>query len=274
MSVAVVVLAIGFLIVAALVGGPLWTAQRRRRLRAQAIPAEWHALIGRAMPLYARLPADLRRRLDGLVNQFLAEKQFVGCQGLTVTLEMKLAIAAQACLLVLNRSPAVYDALYSVLVYPAQFIARDERRDDAGVVHEREQVLAGQAWETHRIILSWEDVQASAAGPNDGFNVVYHEFAHYLDAEAGEVNGAPLLGDEEHYERWARVMNEEFLRLRAAAARGEDTLMDPYAAEDEAEFFAVATEVFFECPADMRHEHPALYRELSIYYRLDPAAWV
>ncbi len=273
MTAAVVVLALASLIVAALIARPLWTAQRRRRLRAQAIPTEWHAIIGYTMPLYARLPEELRQRLDGLVNQFLAEKQFVGCQGLGVTLEMKLAIAAQACLLVLNRSPSVYDALYSVLIYPAQFIARDERRDEAGVVHEREQVLAGQAWETHRIILSWEDVQASAARPNDGFNVVYHEFAHYLDAEAGAVNGAPLLGDEEHYERWARVMSEEFLRLRAAASRGEETLLDPYAAEDEAEFFAVATEVFFECPADLRREHPALYGELRTYYRLDPAAW-
>lgn len=226
------------------------------------------------MPLYARLPRNLRERLDGLINQFVAEKEFVGCQGLAITQEMRLAITAQACLLVLNRAPSVYDALYSVLVYPAAFIARDERRDEAGVVHEREQVLAGQAWDTHRIILSWEDVQASAAGPNDGFNVVYHEFAHYLDAEAGEVNGAPLLGDAGHYERWARVMNAEFSRLRSAAARGEATLLDPYAAQDEAEFFAVATEVFFERPDDMRREHPELYTELGAYYRLDPAAWV
>jgi len=270
---AAVVLGIAFLVVAVLLGRPFWTAHRRRRLRAQPIPAEWRTLIASAMPLYSRMPEKLRLRLDGLVNQFVAEKEFVGCQGLAVTLEMRLAIAAQACLLVLNRAASVYDALYSVLVYPAAFIARDERRDEAGVVHQREQVLSGQAWETHRIILSWEDVQASAAGPNDGYNVVYHEFAHYLDAEAGEVDGAPLLGDAEHYERWAQVMNAEFSRLRTAAARGEPTLLDPYGGHNEGEFFAVATEVFFERAADLLREHPALYAELSGYYRVDPASW-
>jgi len=260
-------------VLAVLLARPIWIARRRRRLRAQPIPAEWRAIIARAMPVYTRMPEALRTRLDGLVNQFVTEKQFVGCQGLSVTLEMRLAIAAQACLLVLNRSARVYDALYSVLIYPAAFIARDERRDEAGVVHEREQILSGQAWETHRIILSWEDVQASAHSGNDGYNVVYHEFAHYLDAEQGAVDGAPLLGDAEHYERWAEVMNAEFARLRSAAARGESTLLDPYAAEDEGEFFAVATEVFFERAADLRREHPALYAELSGYYRLDTAAW-
>lgn len=259
--------------VAVLLARPFWIAHRRRRLRAAPIPAEWRPLIEHAMPVYARIPAKLRARLDGLVNQFVTEKEFVGCQGLTITLEMRLAIAAQACLLVLNRAASVYDALFSVLVYPAAFIARDQHHDFAGVVHERERVLSGQAWDTHRIILSWEDVQASRDAPNDGYNVVYHEFAHYLDAEAGEVDGAPLLGDAEHYERWAHVMNEQFSQLRAATARGETTLLDPYGGEDEGEFFAVATEVFFERAADLKRDHPALYAELSGYYRLDPAAW-
>jgi Mlc titration factor MtfA (ptsG expression regulator) len=260
-------------VLAVLLVRPFWVAHRRRRLRAASIAPEWRALIEHAMPLYTRIPDPLRARLDGLVNQFLAEKEFVGCRGLEVTLEMRLAIAAQACLLVLNRAARVYDALYAVLIYPAAFIARDQHHDFAGVVHERERVLSGQAWDTHRIILSWEDVQASRAAPNDGYNVVYHEFAHYLDAEAGEVDGAPLLGDAEHYERWAHVMNAEFAQLRAAAARGEPTLLDPYGGEDEGEFFAVATEVFFERAADLKREHPALYKELRGYYRLDPASW-
>lgn len=258
---------------AVLLGRPFWVARRRRRLRERGIPPEWRSIIAHAMPLYARMPENLRARLDGLVAQFVSEKEFVGCRGLEVTQDMRLAIAAQACLLVLNRAWSVYDPLYSVLIYPAQFIARHQHRDEAGVVHEREQVLSGQAWETHRIILSWEDVQASRVADNDGYNVVFHEFAHYLDAEAGEVDGAPLLGDAEHYERWADVMNAEFAQLRAAAARGEPTLLDPYGGENEGEFFAVATEVFFERAADLRREHPALYAELSRYYRLDPASW-
>jgi Mlc titration factor MtfA (ptsG expression regulator) len=272
-SSAIVVFAIALAVAAVLLGRPFWQSWRRRRLRAAGIPEDWRALIRRAMPLYSRLPQELRRRLDGLINQFVAEKEFVGCGGLTVTLEMRLAVASQACLLVANRSWHVYDELFSILIYPAAFIAPQELRDAAGVVHRREQVLTGQAWDTHRIILSWEDVQAATISENDAYNVVFHEFAHYLDAEEGGVDGAPMLSDAEHYERWASVMNMEFDRLRAAAARGEPTLLDPYGAENEGEFFAVSTEVFFEQPRRMREEHPALYAELMGYYRLDPASW-
>jgi Mlc titration factor MtfA (ptsG expression regulator) len=134
-------------------------------------------------------------------------------------------------------------------------------------------VLSGQTWDTHRVILSWDDVRADAESRGEGFNVVYHEFAHYLDAEDGGVNGAPLLGDAEHYERWSQVMSAEYQMLRAAAARGEPTLLDAYGAQDPGEFFAVATEVFFELPVEMRERHPALYAELRAYYRLDPASW-
>jgi Mlc titration factor MtfA (ptsG expression regulator) len=267
------VLGAALAVVAVLLARPFWRAYRRRRLRALGIPEEWRAIIGHAMPMYWRMPAPLRQRLDGLVNQFLAEKDFVGCGGLEVTQEMRVGIAAQACLLVVNRAAQVYDELFSVLIYPAAFVAPEVRHDFAGVVHERERVLSGQAWDTHRIILSWEDVQAGARAADDGYNVVFHEFAHYLDAEAGEVDGAPLLGDEEHYERWAEVMQEEFDRLRTAAARGAPTLLDPYGAESEGEFFAVATEVFFERAVDLRSDHPALYAELKNYYRLDPASW-
>lgn len=261
-------------VVAMLLGRPLWRGYRRRQLRARPLPDSWRTQIEHTMPLYRHLPADLRLRLDGLVQQFVAEKDFVGCQGLVVTQEMKLAIAAQACLLVLNRAALLYDELFSVLIYPAAFIAPEVRHDEAGVVHHHESVLSGQTWDTHRVILSWDDVQASFKSPGDGFNVVYHEFAHYLDAEDGGVNGAPLLGDAEHYERWSEVMSAEFQTLREAAERGEPTLLDAYGAEDPGEFFAVATEVFFELPAEMRTRHPALYTELSRFYRLDPASWL
>jgi Mlc titration factor MtfA (ptsG expression regulator) len=268
----VFLLALG--VIAMLIGRPLWRSHRRRRIRAHPLPESWRADIERAMPLYRRLPAELRARLDGLVQQFVAEKEFVGCQGLTVTREMRLAIAAQACLLVVNRSTRLYDELYSVLVYPAAFIAPETHHDEAGVVHHRESVLTGQTWDTHRVILSWDDVQADAESRGDGFNVVYHEFAHYLDAEDGGVNGAPLLGGTAAYQRWSQVMSSEFERLREAAARGEPTLLDEYGTEDPGEFFAVATEVFLELPAELRAQHPALYTELSRYFRLDPASWL
>jgi MtfA peptidase len=270
----VIVLAIAIGVIGVLLGGPLWRARRRQQLRAQPLPDSWRADISGAMPIYSHIPAPLRDRLDGLVQQFIAEKEFVGCRGLEVTLPMKLAIAAQACLLVLGRSARVYEDLYSILIYPAAFLAPEEHRDEAGVVHHHERALAGQAWDTHRIILSWDDILAGAHSRADGFNVVYHEFAHYLDAEAGEVNGAPFLGDARLYERWARVMKNEFEQLREAEARGEPTVLDPYGAENPGEFFAVATEAFFELPGELKAEHPDLYGELRSYYRLDPAGWL
>jgi hypothetical protein len=270
---ATVVLLVALAVVATLIGRPLWRAYRRRQIRARPLPESWRRQIEDAMPLYGKLPGELRQRLDGLVQQFLAEKEFVGCQGLNVTHEMKLAIAAQACLLVLNRPSRLYDELYSVLVYPAAFIAPETHHDEAGVVHHRESVLTGQTWETHRVILSWDDVQAGAELRGDGFNVVYHEFAHYLDAEDGGVNGAPFLGGADEYQRWSEVMSGEYGKLREAAERGEATLLDPYGGEDPGEFFAVATEAFFELPVELRAQHPELYTELSRYYRLDPASW-
>jgi Mlc titration factor MtfA (ptsG expression regulator) len=267
------ILALALGVIAVLLGRPLWRTRQRRRLRARPLPSAWREHLERALPFYRALPSELRLRLDGLVQQFLAEKEFVGCRGLEVTLEMKLTIAAQACLLVVNRPARLYDDLYSVLVYPAAFIASGEHHDEAGVVHHHDQVLSGQTWDTHRVILSWDDVQASAEGHNEGFNVVYHEFAHYLDAEGGGVNGAPLLGEARHYERWSKVMSAEFERLRASAARNEPTLIDPYGAEDPGEFFAVVTEVFFELPVELRDEHGALYDEFRRYYGLDPASW-
>ncbi len=270
---AAVVFALALSVIAMLLGRPLWQAHRRRQLRSRPFPDPWRAHLERTLPVYRALPPELRLRLDGLVQQFVAEKDFVGCRGLDLTHEMKLTIAAQACLLVVNRATRLYDELYSVLVYPAAFIAPEEHHDEAGVVHRHERVLSGQAWDTHRIILSWDDVQATADSHSEGFNVVYHEFAHYLDAEDGGVNGAPLLGDPRHYARWSAVMSAEFQKLRDAAARGEATLLDQYGAEDPGEFFAVATEVFFELPAALRAQHPALYEELRRYYRLDPASW-
>ena len=274
MTPTVVVLAIAITVIGLLIGRPLWRARQRRRLRAQPMPDAWRSDIERAMPIYACIPLPLRARLDGLVQQFVAEKEFVGCRGLEVTLPMKLAVAAQACLLVLGRSARLYEDLYSILIYPAAFLVPEEHRDEAGVVHQHERALAGQAWDTHRIILSWDDVIAGAAAPDDGFNVVYHEFAHYLDAEAGIVNGAPFLGEARNYERWSRVMQHEFAKLREADARGEPTVLDPYGAENPGEFFAVATEAFFELPRELQTEHAELYGELRNYFRLDPASWL
>lgn len=253
------VLAAAAAIVAWILIEPGLRARRRARHRAGMLDESDRMFLRRRVPVVRRVPETLRNRLEGLVRVFLAEKEFIGCQGLAVTPHMRLAIAAQACLLVLGRDEHVYDALHSVLVYPGQFVVPGEWHDEHGVVTEEERVLAGEAWDVSRIILSWEDVMAGGRG-TEAYNVVIHEFAHYLDHEAGGFGRDGTLA-------------VEFESLRAAVDRDEDTLLDPYAAEDEAEFFAVASEVFFEQPAELLRHHPRIYEALAGFYGLDPAAW-
>jgi Mlc titration factor MtfA (ptsG expression regulator) len=199
---------------------------------------------------------------------FIAEKEFIGCNGLVVTDEMRATIAAMACVLVLGRR-GHYDQLHSMLVYPTPFWVEDEVEDEAGVVEKRRRVLSGEAWESSRIILSWEDVLEAAHHPGEGYNVALHEFAHYLDAE-----GLGLAAGDRPLAAWADELADEFDALIAAVERGEHTFLDPYAAEDEAEFFAVATEDFFERPVELLDAHPRLYQLLQEFYALDPAGWV
>jgi MtfA peptidase len=227
------------------------------------------------MPLYATLPPDLRDRLHGLVQIFMREKTFVGCNGLIVTEEMRLVIAAYACLLVVNR-PEVprahfYDDLFSILVYPTAFIVPQSHHDEDGVVTEGHEVLSGQAWDSRRIILSWEDVEESAAGEH---SVVLHEFAHYLDMEDETMDGAPGLGDARAYEEWSETFWNEYERLCDDVDAGKATFLDPYAATEPAEFFAVVTEAFFMQSRELEAEHTGLYAQLRKYYRLDPARWL
>jgi Mlc titration factor MtfA (ptsG expression regulator) len=252
---------------------PARLRRRRARLRSRPFPAEWSAILQRRMPVFGRLPPELRRQLEGHVLVFLAEKEFVGCNGLEITDEMRVLIAAQACLLILNRRADYYfPDLTQVLVYPTAFVVEREEYDEAGVRSRERQVLVGESWTDSQVILSWEDVLEGAAVDDDGWNVVLHEFAHQLDQAKGYASGAPELPGRERYAAWSEVFTAEFERLRE---RGEDpeSLLDEYGATDPAEFFAVVTEVFFEQPRDMRAEHPALYRELARYYRVDPASW-
>ena len=263
--IAIAVVAIGVL--AWLIGAPLWRARRRAAAMAQPLATAAISAIDRNVPAVRHLPPELRARLESLMAVFIAEKEFIGCNGLAVTDEMRATIAALACLLVLGRR-GHYDQLHSVLVYPTPFWVEDEVEDEAGVVEQRRRVLSGEAWESSRIILSWEDVLEAARYPGEGYNVALHEFAHYLDAE-----GLGLGAGERTVAEWADDLAGEFEALLDAVDRGEDTFLDPYAAEDEAEFFAVATEDFFERAAGLRAAHPQLYGLLQEFYALDPAAW-
>jgi Mlc titration factor MtfA (ptsG expression regulator) len=267
-----VAIAVCLAVLAWLVGRPLFAARRRRALAARGLSADERALLAGASPVYARVPPELAAKLDALIAVFVGEKSFVGCRGLEVTPAMRLAIAAQACLLVLGQDRRPYEDLRSVLVYPSQFVVPDRWHDEDGVVTEEELVLSGQAWDVSRILLSWEDVESAGRG-EPAYNVVIHEFAHYLDLEDGEADGVPRLDSPAARRRWAEVLRTEFERVQDAVGRGRESFLDEYAAHDEAEFFAVVSEAFLGQPREFARRLPALYGELRGYYRLDPAAW-
>ena len=251
-----------------------WLRERRRRsLRARPFPAAWRAIVEERVPQVRALPEGLRRQLEGHVQVFLAEKNFSGCEGVEITDEVRVTIAAQACLLLLNRRTGYFPKLRQVLVYPGAFLVERLRPEPSGVLQETRQALSGESWSHGQVVLSWEDTLAGAAVPDDGRNVVLHEFAHQLDQEKGYANGAPGIGSRAGRERWARVMAEEFARLQYHAMTQTPVLFSAYGATAPAEFFAVITETFFEQPARVRLEHPALYAELAALYQVDPATW-
>ena len=247
-------------------------ASRRNRLFASPLPSGWEKILAQRVTLYRVMPADLRRQLHGLMNVFLHEKQFVGCGGLEVTNEMRAVIAAQACVLLLNRETDCYSDFQTIYVYPGTYIAREKRSDGLLETLETE-VRAGEAWHRGPVVLSWEDVCAGAETPGGGFNVVLHEFAHKLDEENDTDDGLPALSDAEQYKTWSNVLGEEFDALQSRVDREEPGVVDEYGAESPSEFFAVVTEAFFERPVQLHRNHPALYEEFRKFYKLDPKDW-
>jgi Mlc titration factor MtfA (ptsG expression regulator) len=248
----------------------LFRRRRRARLRALPFPPAWRAILARNVPLYVHLPRDVQRELEGHVQVLLAEKYFEGCGGLTLTDEMRVTIAAHAALLMLRREPHYYPDLISILVYPSSYLVPTEDRH-GGIVTESVEERLGESWRRGVVVLAWDEARAGARSTDDGTNVILHEFAHQLDTEDGSADGVPLLDRPSDYVTWARALAPEYARLRE---RPDESILDTYGAEDPAEFFAVATEAFFEMPHELRERHPRLYAELSRFYRLDLAELV
>jgi MtfA peptidase len=256
--------------VAAYAAQPWWAERKRARLRALPFPLEWRRILRRHVPLVARLPAALQLRLKGHIQVFLAEKAFIGCQGQAITDEVRVTIAAQACLLLLGHARSdCYPQLRQVLVYPDAFVVSRERAAGAGVVQEQRQALSGESWSQGQVILSWAEVRAGAADATDGRNVTLHEFAHQVDQDTGVADGRPWRPGASARRRWDTIMGEAFERLR----REPSALIDAYGATEPAEFFAVVTEVFFERPHDLAAEAPAVYAELAGLFKVDPKGW-
>jgi hypothetical protein len=256
-----------------LAGPWLATEWRRARVRRQPFPPEWREVLRQRMPGFRALPADLQLQLKKHAQVLLAEVPFIGCNGLVVTTEMRVLVAAQAALLLLNRRGASFRNLRQVLLYPEPFIVDRAIPNGLGLTDETRRVLSGESWQQGQVILSWPDVLAGAAVPDDGHNVVIHEFAHQLDQETGSANGAPFVPGRAARERWATTMKAEFDALQQRLALGQPGLIDAYGATDPAEFFAVTSELFFERPQALAAAHPLLFRELAGCYRTNPLSW-
>lgn len=260
---------------AGLVGGYIIATARQRRheaLRSLPFPQSWEQILERNVKHYLLLPPFLANELRQNVQIFLAEKNFEGCGGLEVTEEMKVTVAGLACLLLLNRKTSHYKDLSTVLLYPKAYRVSNASSDGV-TVSEQFQGRLGESWESGTVVLSWSDVSSSAHNIKDGHNLVLHEFAHQLDQEDGRGDGVPIFDQESMYTTWAEVLSPEYEKLRKRAAKGKPSVLDEYGATNPAEFFAVATETFFEKPSQLKAKHAALYEELAEYYRVDPASW-
>ena len=246
---------------------------RRARVLKQAAfdPALWAATVAR-YPFTRTLSPEELERLRELVILFLHEKAVHGAGGMSVREEVRLAIAAQACMLILNLGLDYYRGWVEVIVYPDEFVAEYDYMDEAGVLHHVEEPMTGESWSRGPVIISWADVQEAGSGL--GYNVVMHEFAHKLDMLNGEPNGYPPLHAGMQRAAWAEVFTGAYERFCRQVDGGVRTAIDDYAAESPAEFFAVMSEAFFESPHIVRGDYPEVYAQLALFYRQDPAAHI
>lgn len=245
--------------------------RRRRRIVAAPFPPAWLEHLRDHVPHYEYLTEVEKTKLRDDLRIFSAEKNWEGCGGLVMRDEIKVAIAAQACLLVLALDHDFYPAVKSILVYPEGFAAPYRRHHGGGWVEEGVVDELGETSYRGAVILSWADVATGWRRFGEGFNLVFHEFAHQLDFQNGMIDGTPLLEDRARERHWRQVMTEEYHQLQRDCERGRATLLDPYGTTDESEFFAVATECFFERPVALARRHPGLYDLLRDYYRQDTA---
>jgi MtfA peptidase len=238
-------------------------------LGASEFPALWEEILERRVPFYRLLPEPDRRELKSYIRWFIGSKEFEGCGGFVITDEVRVTVAAQACLLLLHRQTPCYERLRLIRVYPDVCFAQSSA-----------ETAAGESWQHGVVLLAWDSVRGGAANPFDGDNVVLHEFAHQLDQEEREWDGTPRLGRGMSpvdaaglYTSWARMLSQEYEEFRLVVDQGGEQVMDSYGASNPAEFFAVATECFFEKPKQLCEKHPKLYAALKEFYRQDPAAW-
>jgi len=250
------------------------TERRRKKLIEVPFPPAWEEIIRRNAAHYCMLDDAQRAQLRALVQVFIAEKYWEGAGGLEITDEIRVTIAAQACLLLLGLPHDFYHNVETIIVYPSTVIAPQRRPgffENRLTPVEPDQPILGQAFQQGPVIIIWDAALHGGRHPESGHNVIYHEFAHKLDMLDGAADGTPPLRDRAEYRDWVEICSREYLRLKHDTAMGRASFLNPYAATNEAEFFAVATEQFFDQPLMMIEQAPDLYRVLREYYRQDPA---
>ena len=245
---------------------------RRNRLFQAPLSPEQITILDKNVPLYTRLPKELRELLHGCINYFLDEKVFVGREDVVITDEIRFVIAANACMLVVNRDMKYFPGFETIIIYPDAYVAREVSYEGLVEVH-RDSIRAGESWYRGPIVFSLADVVRGSGNEQDGHNVVLHEFAHKLDEENGIMDGLPVLQKSTHYKEWAEVLTQEYDDFLDRVGRGKNKIIDEYGAVSAPEFFAVATESFFEKSKQMKKRLPALYQQLQRFYGLDPAEW-
>lgn len=264
----------GLLVIPAALGFYLffYRSWLRRRIASRTFPDEWLDLLQANMALYRYLPPRYQERLQQLTQIFLHEKRFYGCAGLTLTEPMKVLISAHACLLILERGLAHYDALRSILVYPGAYQAPMQSMEN-GVHTTTDVARLGESWHQGKVILSWQNVLSDSQQLHHGANVSLHEFSHQLDQVNGAADGFPELAAGQSAKDWTRVFEKEFSDLREQVRKHHHVSINAYGAENPAEFFAVVTEAFFTDPANLQRQHPELFEQLSSYFKLNPLQW-
>jgi hypothetical protein len=267
-----VVVVIGIAVIAWTCWSGIFKRRYREKYTLEGLSEERRKIV-HEIPLCRRLPDDLKEKLYGKIAIFLHEKEFDGCDGQEITEEVRVTVAALACLLILNNETDFYPKLRTVVVHPHAYCADHQVLIGGQVVEEEDVVKLGESWGSGSLVLSWTDTLADARRQHGRHNVVLHEFAHQLDQLDGVANGTPTLASKEDYERWEQVMAQEFQKLQRKVKNREYHVIDEYGAENRVEFFAVVTESFFCSPAIVRETHPDMYRELAKYYKLDPQEW-
>ncbi len=247
---------------------------RRRKILAEPFPGEWETYIQKSLPYYQHLNPEEQKRLRSLIQIFIAEKDWVGCNGLELTDEIRVVIAAHACLLILALPNDFYRNVETILVYPTTVVSPERSTSFFEIPTSPVRgpfPILGEAHHQGPVILVWDAIKKETRHPENGHNVVYHEFAHKLDMLDGSADGTPPLATAEEYQRWVKVCSRVYLELRDKVEKGKPVIIDSYAATNEAEFFAVVTEYFFNKPQSMKQHHPQLYEVLQGFYQQDPA---